>query len=1127
MEQKGGTVKKRISATLIGLLLAAGLVTSGIDAVMVEIPAGSFHRADRKLVKVDAFSLLNTEVTWSQFVHVRNWGVKNGYDFEEGIGQENRPAQNINWYDAVKFCNALSEMSGRKPACYLDREHKAVYRKGRVDLNADQVDWRGNGFRLPTEAEWEYACRAGTTTPYYWGNAPDHDYAVFHVWGTREIFGGPLPVASKKPNLFGLYDMAGNMEEWVFDRYSIEYRGVGIDNPKGAAAGSMRVLRGGGFVIDRIFTADSRHPTMPWQIGCDIGFRVASGMPAVDPGALVEAPPLPPSPSDLKPYAKPHVLLDIRPDTDQASCERLLPFLDLTCPPLAPVGKAYETGDYAGALRLLRDFYLKRFRESGILDVSPLVRQEELDPWVELLLKKEGRPLIFSGPDCEQISRGDWGWDCAITLKLAQLYRQTREKRYLDALIYYWNEYALRGKPEWNRQTIIERSEFGIPMNSFYSYIGFDCANIMQLAQSFAVALKQCSPEEIPPRVFANALHCMIVDLLPPGLQDNREAVSNQVWGNATAILEFATLFPEVKFSGELKAEAEYRLTHFAASTILPDGGDREYSLGYNTTLFRYLDTLFKLYERPFPPWLRKLERQGLYRRYLFLSVFSPFITLPGVGNVSCTDTRHRRTLRQWEKAGVCRPFAAIASYQLNAGRKEKGRRPEPPFCSVAFPYSGYYVLRDGWRSDDNYLFLRSSGRGLGHNHHDNNNIQLASGGAWLLIDAGTPSYGPNFLPPEQRKYTDYFGELRHGSVFHANALSVDGLVQKNTAESEFAGDGRPRPRRQLVHFSREFDLVEGIYNGEYAPETPLTDQVIEERVRAYGINEMAEAVRYNLALQQAQCPPVRVTHRRKVLFLREAGFYVLLDEVTGEGREFTQTWNFPPPSSVTNRDPSDELYYGKASSGYCPGEVRSSEAGKWIVTVSRSRPNLAILNFTPHPVRYRRYFGGKFPFRGWYSYGFYSERVPAVLMTGSWYGRTPMVTVLRPLKKLSPGSFQPETALKNFSDRSEGNISGFRFDDGRCQVELRVSRLPRLLHVPQGEAEAQTLLVIRSVSGKISGMVLGGKAITIGGRRHSPVAENVEFVLDKSGFRQVPIRVPENFKWRDDGKGQLVPAYR
>jgi formylglycine-generating enzyme required for sulfatase activity len=135
----------------------------------------------------------------------------------------------ISWSEAALFCNERSRAEGLEP-CY--------------DEETAECNFGANGYRLPTEAEWEYACRAGGRGDYFFGNDPRH--LKRYVWYKSNAQGKTQPVGRKRPNRFGLHDMLGNVAEWCNDIYDAEYYGNGpVENPRGPAEGDKYVLRGG------------------------------------------------------------------------------------------------------------------------------------------------------------------------------------------------------------------------------------------------------------------------------------------------------------------------------------------------------------------------------------------------------------------------------------------------------------------------------------------------------------------------------------------------------------------------------------------------------------------------------------------------------------------------------------------------------------------------------------------------------------------------------------------------------------------------------------------------------------------------------------------------------------------
>ncbi len=170
---------------------------------------------------------------------------------------EGCPVHDVRWTEAVAFCNRLSERAG------LD----AAY-----DLSGDEPVWRprADGYRLPTEAEWEYAAGAGVGGLYAGGDEPERV-----AWYSANTDGSPMPSARLRPNAWGFYDMSGNVWEWVWDRYG-ERSGQPAVNPSGPGAGEMRVGKGGAWNtwsdMIRIATRSRGHASSRGDV---IGFRLA------------------------------------------------------------------------------------------------------------------------------------------------------------------------------------------------------------------------------------------------------------------------------------------------------------------------------------------------------------------------------------------------------------------------------------------------------------------------------------------------------------------------------------------------------------------------------------------------------------------------------------------------------------------------------------------------------------------------------------------------------------------------------------------------------------------------------------------------------------------------------------
>ncbi len=279
-------------------LVTPGSFTMGNSTSI--FPEGLSSESPQHEVTISPFFMGRHEVTYQEWTDVRLWALTNGFaGLYAGAGKGSaHPVQQVSWLDAMVWCNARSVKDGLTPIYYRDSA-QTVLSTNTTDaayVTAAAVRWSANGYRLPTEAEWEKAARGGTENRRFpWSHSDlithsnanylsdaSHAYDVSTTRGHHPLYtsgGTPYtsPVGSFPPNEYGLYDMCGNVTEWCWDRVSSTYYSFSpVSEPRGPDSGSYRVCRGGTYGTQASgCRASSRFsingPGDRWN---DTGFRV-------------------------------------------------------------------------------------------------------------------------------------------------------------------------------------------------------------------------------------------------------------------------------------------------------------------------------------------------------------------------------------------------------------------------------------------------------------------------------------------------------------------------------------------------------------------------------------------------------------------------------------------------------------------------------------------------------------------------------------------------------------------------------------------------------------------------------------------------------------------------------------
>ena len=246
------------------------------------------RRGDESTHKVSLsmpFMIAQKEITQKEYLRVI--GAAPSWFSATGEGKadietptDDYPVESVSWFDAIEFCNQLSKCDNLPPYYEITKS-----KKDQTSIVSGKVQIKGGiGYRLPTEAEWEYACRAGSSTPYHFGEASrkgrmgNFHYRRTAYSGTYNYaLGRTTTVGSYKPNAWGLYDMHGNVAEWCWDVYDESYYGKSPHaDPSGPKTGNHRVLRGGSFLVNETrCRSAARFWSFPGEGKFYTGIRVA------------------------------------------------------------------------------------------------------------------------------------------------------------------------------------------------------------------------------------------------------------------------------------------------------------------------------------------------------------------------------------------------------------------------------------------------------------------------------------------------------------------------------------------------------------------------------------------------------------------------------------------------------------------------------------------------------------------------------------------------------------------------------------------------------------------------------------------------------------------------------------
>lgn len=536
--------------------------------------------------------------------------------------------------------------------------------------------------------------------------------------------------------------------------------------------------------------------------------------------------------------------------------------------------------------------------------------------------------------------------------------------------------------------------------------------------------------------------------------------VPNQAAVAVSAVMETCSAMPGLKAGTAWEEAARSQVAQYYKTINMPDGTNTEQALNYNGGNPALLVNMMKLYPGK-PEWIQELVPYA-EQTLLYLTAMLRNGSHPGSWpRWGCDDHSLEELLRGYmaylPNADVEKILARVF------GPEDKG---DPSFTSIQFPYSGYYVMRTGWRKDDPFCIFKSSRRPLGHARDDNNSFFLGAFGRDLLVDSGTSTYGEHAV----NKYLD--------GTFSKNSIAVDGKSQLRTQ----IGQGNrgaittsDAPIANRWHTSVAFDLAEGAYEAGY------------------------------------EDPAIEVRHERQIIFLREHSLWIVTDRLRGEMRPmpanethtYTQAWNF-----------DDE--FGK-------DQVQLDEKTRRVWSDDPKGANVGIYNFSAAPLTYKKWFGEVLEngeHRGWVRGKGAEAKTPAVDVHATWTGKGEQILVT-----LIEARKDNQSRIAKVESIGKDGTQGFQATLDDKQV---ITYLAALDEAPLGADKiamrGSALLTQTTPKGKTRGIALDCRDWKSGGENVQ--VRNFEFTRTKGQLTDIQeIRYPEGAQPRKPGlENYLVP---
>ncbi len=646
--------------------------------------------------------------------------------------------------------------------------------------------------------------------------------------------------------------------------------------------------------------------------------------------------------------------------------QQVLQLLDLKKPELAEVRRLYEEGKMAEAFRLYKDQLIQRIGSFEPIDhfnywlYGPADADELLNG--VLTTKRYGKPELTRAK-IGLPGQVDWyrvpddGYTTLLrditamfwVNKLAEKYQKTGDTRYLQAWLGYWADFSQNWPEAYlaarrNPELMAKVEKNSIAWSDIGLYIAWRVETFVQGINAIArTAVQKDQVSAVDDEKLAHLLLHLFTFESPRGVMriERSHGAPNQRLHLAASMFDLSAYLAEAKEAPQWRRLAVVELER---SGYLPDGSDMEQSLNYNTVLIRTVQQMLAT-AKLIPGaegegWYARCNEMLRYRYYFLHAIAKPDGSQPIIGSNN-TWRNYRYPSKRlpglsvpqdfWKKnmdteegeektpvakkdekphPSLIQDFAELPlSARIKAAIVEDRDDFKPGFDSVYFPYGGFAALRNGWKKDDLYLFMKSSRAGAGHMRQGGNGIEVSAFGQAMIVNSGGEMYDPD------SPYKGYWI-----STIAQNSLSVDGYQQDLRHDGEIQ---KPyvKPIHARYFSSTALDFVEGHYQGKYAG----------WNFRQHGKDAPKH---YQLPAGEVISD---VSHRREILFLKQEKLWIITDRVkSAVERDFTLSWLLAPE--------------------YTPDQLKLSAQG--FETVNPERPNLALYQTGTVQPKSTQYYG-------------------------------------------------------------------------------------------------------------------------------------------------------------------------